>query len=53
MAFRDAFSKAYADEMMGQYDCPDRLVFLAYNQYLQSGAVSGCSGAICSATTPG
>ena len=37
MAFRDAFSKAYADEMMGQYDCPDRLVFLAYNQYLQSG----------------
>jgi hypothetical protein len=37
MTARDAFARTYADDLMGQYDCPDRLVFLAYNPYLQSG----------------
>jgi hypothetical protein len=37
MTFRDGFHEHYAEELLGLYDCPDRLVFLAYNQYLQRG----------------
>jgi len=37
MTFRDGFHEHYADELIGLYDCPDRLTFLAYNQLLQSG----------------
>jgi len=37
MTYRDGFHEHYADELIGLYDCPDRLVFLAYNPLLQSG----------------
>jgi hypothetical protein len=36
MNFRDEFHEHYAEHLLGLYDCPDRLVFLAYNPVLQS-----------------
>lgn len=36
MTFRDGFHESYAEHLQGLYDCPDRLVFLAYNPRLQS-----------------
>ena len=36
MKFRDEFHRSYAEHLLGLYDCPDRLVFFAYNPYLQS-----------------